>query len=444
MSQAQNVGYARRLGVLDATMVVVGGIIGSGIFLNPSIVAQRTPGSGTTLLVWALGGLFALAGAFIYAELGARRPQAGGGYVYLREAYSPLVAFLFGWIMLLVNYSGSIAAVATTFAAYACRMAGLGAAWTKPVAVSAIVLLAGINYFGIRAGAIVQNILTLLKLLAVAAVVAAGLFFAGGAPPEAVIAPAAPMSLGSALLPVLFAYSGWFYINNIAGEIREPQRNIPRALVFGMIVCTGCYLLANYAYLHVLGHAGLAASTAPAAELMRRAFGPGGETVISAGIAISTFGFCNIAILGGARVFQVMGADGVFFRAVARIEPRYRSPDVALFILAGWAAVLAYVGGYGQLLDFSTVGDWIGSAMVAAALFYYRRHEGSEPVFRSPLYPFLPLFFIGAVAFVVISSAIAKPWETLVGLGLIAAGVPVYFAWQRFGNRDGATPGSTG
>ncbi len=430
MSESSNPGYARRLGVLDATMVVVGGIIGAGIFLNPSVVAQRSESPGMIMLAWSLGGVFALAGAFIYAELGARRPQAGGGYVYLRESYGPLIAFLFGWIMLLVNYSGSIAAVAVTFASYACQVTGLPLSLVKPVAIGAIFLLAGINFFGIRGGALVQNLATLLTLVAVIAVVVVGLAFSGIAPPPTGAAATTSSSLGSAMLPVLFAYSGWFYINNIAGEIREPQRNIPRALVLGMLTCTACYLLANYAYLHVLGQAGLAASTAPAAELMQRAFGSTGSLLIGAGIAISTFGFCNIAILGGSRMFQVMGADGVFFRATAHLHPTYRSPDVALAVLALWSALLVLSGNYGQLLDYATIGDWIGSAMVAATLFHYRRREGGETVFRAPLHPLLPLAFIAAVAFVVVSSAMAKPQETLIGLGIIVLGVPAYYVWR--------------
>lgn len=430
MSESSSTGYARRLGVLDATMVVVGGIIGAGIFLNPAVVAQRSESPGMIMLAWSLGGLFALAGAFIYAELGARRPQAGGGYVYLRESYGPLIAFLFGWIMLLVNYSGSIAAVAVTFASYACQVTGLPLSLIKPVAIGAIFLLAGINFFGIRAGALVQNLATILKLVAVIAVVVVGLAFSGIAPPPAAGATATTSSLGSAMLPVLFAYSGWFYINNIAGEIRDPQRNIPRALLLGMLTCMACYLLANYAYLHVLGQAGLAASTAPAAELMQRAFGSTGSLLIGAGIAISTFGFCNIAILGGSRMFQVMGADGVFFRATAHLHPTYRSPDVALAVLAFWSALLVLSGNYGQLLDYATIGDWIGSAMVAATLFHYRRREGAETVFRAPLHPLLPLAFIAAVAFVVISSAIAQPRETLIGLGIIVLGVPAYYLWR--------------
>ena len=439
MSDTSKTGYARRLGVFDAMMVVVGGIIGAGIFLNPSAVASRTDSATMTTLAWAVGGVFALAGAFIFAELGARRPQAGGGYVYLREAFGPLVAFLFGWIMLLVNYSGSIAAVATMFATYAGRLVGLpgDSPWIPPMAAGAILLLAGINYFGIRAGALVQNFFTVLKLVAVVAVVVAGLALTGvGANAPTAGAIDTQANFGNAMLPVLFAYSGWSYINNIAGEIRDPQRSIPRALVLGMLTCTACYLIANFAYLHALGHAGLAASTAPAAELMQRAFGPIGANLIAAGIAISTFGFCNIALLSGARVFQVMGADGVFFRAAAHIHEKHRSPDFALFGLAVWAALLALSGTYGQLLDYATVGDWIGAAMVGATLFYYRRHEGSDGVFRAPGHPLLPVGFIAAVAWVVVSSAIAKPKETFIGLAIIAAGIPVFYAWRKLYRPD--------
>ncbi len=427
-------GYVRRLGVGDATMVVIGGIIGAGIFLNPAIVAQRTGSATEMLLAWVAGGLLALAGALAYAELGARRPYAGGGYVYLREVWGPLIAFLFGWIMLLVNYAGSIAAVATTFATYACRAAGLGMHWVRPLAVGAILGFAGINYFGIRAGALVQNVLTTLKVLAVVAIVVVGLALSGASVPvTAATGATGHGNFGSALLPVLFAYSGWFYVNNIAGEIRDPRRNIPRALAFGMLGCVACYLLANLAYLAVLGHAGLAQSTAPAAEIMQRAFGERGATLIALGIAISTAGYCNIAILGGARVFQVMGADRVFFRAAARIHPRFHSPHVALFGLAAWAAVLAGTGSYGQLLDYATIGDWIGSAMVVATLFHYRRHDADPGVYRAPGHPWLPLAFIAAVLYVIAATAIAQPRETLVGLLIIATGVPVFFAWRRLG-----------
>jgi APA family basic amino acid/polyamine antiporter len=427
-------------------MVVVGGVIGAGIFRNPGSVAARTNSAEATMIAWAIGGMLALIGAFCYAELGTRRPQAGGAYVYLREAWGPMVAFLYGWIMLLVNYSGSLAAVSMIFATYLCAAFGWTTDIVTPLSIGAIVLLTGINYFGIRAGAFVQNVLTMLKLLAIVALVVTGLILATPAPPAAPL-PLKPISLwnfGAILMPVMFSYGGWAYINNIAGEIRAPQRNLPRALILGMALVAACYLLANLAYLHVLGHAGLATSQAPAATVMQGAFGDTGRRVISLGIAISTFGFCNISIIGAARVFQVMAADGVFFRSVAHMHPRYHSPDIAIIAVSGWAIVLSlmttfdHVLGLGlssafdQLLNYSTLGDWIGYAGAVATLFYYRRACASETAtFRTPGYPWLPLVFIVAVLAVVASNVVASPSDAGIGLLMTLAGIPAYYFWTR-------------
>jgi APA family basic amino acid/polyamine antiporter len=415
-------------------MIVVGGVIGAGIFLNPRIVAERTGSGEGVLIAWSVGAVLALIGALCYAELGARRPQAGGAYVYLREAYGPMIAFVYGWIMLVVNYSGSEAAVSMTFATYFCSSFGLSEAWVQPVAIGAIVLLTGVSYFGIKAGAMLQNALTMLKLLAVVALVVTGVFIAAPHPPAAAPPPVviSPWNFGAILMPVLFAYGGWAYINNIAGEIREPQRNLPRALVLGMLLVAACYLLANVAYLHVLGHDGLATSMAPAAEIMRGAFGDTGARAISLGIAISTFGFCNISIIGAARVFQVMGAEGLFFRAAGHINARYRSPDVALAALSGWAIVLALSGTYGQLLNYSTVGDWLGYAAAVATLFYYRRaHADEAVVFRMKGFPVLPLIFIVAVLCVVASNIVSNPTDAGAGLLIALLGFLVYWFWSR-------------
>ena len=326
--------YARRLNVWDAAMIVIGGVIGAGIFRTPATVAQRTSSGTELLILWAIGGLLTLAGVLCYAELGARRPQAGGTYVYLREAFGQLPAFLFGWTMALINYPGSVAAVATTFADYFCAATGLSLLYVKPVAVGAIVFIVGVNLFGIRAGAWVQNIFTVLKLAAIALLVVVGLVLARGH--LGVVLTVDPVHhapagawLG-ALLPVLFSYGGFHYLNDLAGEVRNPQRTLPRALGMGMAGVVVSYLLVNVAYMAGLGHAGLASSQAPAADLMRRLFGEHGATVIAIGIACSTFGYCNIAIAGGARVLQTMSADGMFFRATGRIDPRTRAPQIAL------------------------------------------------------------------------------------------------------------------
>jgi APA family basic amino acid/polyamine antiporter len=430
------VSYARRLGAWDAAMVVVGGVIGSGIFLTPAVIARQT-GSNTELLVaWAIGGALALIGALCYAELGARRPAAGGGYVNLREAFGLIIAFVYGWNMLVVNYSGSLAAVATVFVQYAAAAIGVELPDARPWAVASIVFLAGINWFGIRAGSLTQNILTVLKLAAVAALIAIGLIARGAPPPVAPAASLSPFALGGVLLPVLFSYGGWAYVNNIAGEIREPQRNLPRALFFGMLLVAACYLLVNLAYLAVLGHAGLAASKAPAADLMRHVLGEPGARLIAAGIAISTLGFCNISLIGAARVFQVMGADGVFFRVAGRLHPRWRTPNVALAMLAGWACVLAWSGTFDQLLNYSTTGDWLGYAAVVATLFWYRRAGARDAApFRAPWYPLLPLVFLAAVLWVVAVTVWEHPSDAGMGALITLGGLPVYFIWRRLLDR---------
>ncbi|MDF4002733.1 amino acid permease [Luteibacter sp. PPL201] len=426
-------GYARRLTLLDAALIVVGGIIGGGIFLNPGIVAQRTESGLVLLGLWVAAGLLTLVGCLCYAELGARRPEAGGSYVYLREAFGRLAGFLFGWTMLLVIYSGSSAAVATIFGSYATSVFGLSPRLVKPLAVGAMCFVTGINLFGIRLGAQVQNVFAILKLAAITVLVVTGLAFAGAGTTQALAPSTIPPSgnLAGALLPVLFAFSGFSYLNNLAGEVRDPQRTLPRALVVGMLVVIGAYVLTNYAYLAVLGHAGLAASQAPAADVMSRVFGDAGAKIIAIGIAISTLGFCNITLVAGARVLQVMGEDGLFFSSVARLHPRYRTPNVALVMLAGWAMVLVLAANYGQLLDFAAFGDWAAYAVTIATLFWYRRKAGDRPSFVTPAYPLLPLVFLATVIAVVVAYAWSKPMSAAVVCLVVLAGLPVYAVWRR-------------
>jgi APA family basic amino acid/polyamine antiporter len=324
---SSGVTYARRLGLFSATMAVIGGIIGSGVFLGPEVVAARVGSAGLTLVAWVVGGMIALAGAFCFGELGARRPRAGGGYVYLREAFGPLPAFLYGWALLLVIATGATAAVAVTFASYAVPLLGLSPRATLPLAVGAIVLLSGVNHVGVKPAAVTQNVFTVLKLAALAALIVAGLFTPSTLlhqPPPSSTPPvgiaSVVLALGTALVPILFAYGGWQQTNFIAEELIAAERNLPRALVLGVVGVIAVYVLANVAYLRVLGAAGLAASTAPAADVMAGVLGPGGRRLISAGIAISTFGFLNLVILVTPRVFQAMAADGVFFPQLARLH----------------------------------------------------------------------------------------------------------------------------
>lgn len=428
-------------------MVVVGGIIGAGIFLNPSIVAQRMETPVLVLTAWAIGGAIALIGALCFGELGSRRPEAGGGYVYLREAFGPLPAFLYGWTLLLVINTGGISAVAMTFAYYAGDLFGLAEAFAKPLAIGSVVLLTGINYLGIKPGSITQNIFTVLKLAAVAVLTVAGLMLFGTTEPETAASASAAASkgtfgtiaaMGTALIPVLFAYGGWQHANHVAGEIRDPKRNLPKVTFIGVVIVVVCYLLVNLACVAALGVDGLANSTSPASDVTQSLWGNFGGKLISAGIAISTFGFVNLAILAGARVYQAMADDGLFFKKAAELHPEYRTPSYSLLIQGAWIIVLILSGSYAQLLDYTVFGDWIFFALVAGTIFYYRtrRTDGEDDdSFRMPGYPWLPGIFILAAIFVVFSSVISNLLNAAIGAGLILAGIPVYLYWKQ--KRDG-------
>jgi APA family basic amino acid/polyamine antiporter len=439
--------YARRLGLFSGTMAVIGGIIGSGIFLNPAYVAQRVRTPFLTLGVWVLGGAIALAGAFCFGELGNRSPRAGGGYVYLRDAYGGLPAFLYGWMILLVIGTGAIAAVAVTFARYLGSLLSLPEAAIQPVAVAAIVLLSTVNYVGVKPGAITQNVFTLLKLVALAGLIGVGLFV--GMREGAIAAAVAPtpppnavLAVGAALVPVLFAYGGWQQSNFIAEEMIDAERNLPRALVIGVTIVVAVYLLANVTYLRTLGAPGLAASTAPAADAMRNVLGAPGATVIAAGIAVSSFGFLNLVILVS------MSADGAFFPALARLHPRYRTPGAAIVFQGAWAILLTLTGSYGQLLDYVVFGDWIFFGLVVSTLFVYRRRDargglGAGPAAGAPTgfrvwgYPVTPALFVLAAVYVVASSVASNPRNAAIGFGLLLLGIPVYLYWKARTARKG-------
>ena len=427
-------------------MAVIGGIIGSGIFATPNVVAQRVGTSGLALGTWILGGLVALAGAYCYGELGERMPKAGGQYVYLRDAFGPLPAFLYAWALLLVMATGAAAFVAVTFANYTATLLALPAGAVTPLAVGAIVVTCGINYVGVKPGAITQNVFTILKLAALIALIIAGLALAGptASPP---VSPSAPppegvggvvVAVGAALVPVLFTYGGWQQTNFIAEEIIEPERNLPRALLIGVLVVIAVYVLANVVYLQVLGVDGLARSATPAADVMERVLGPGGKIVISAGIAASAFGFLDLVVLVTPRVFQAMAADGVFFRRIADLHPTYRTPTAAIVLMGAWAIALTLTKTYGPLTDYVVFGDWIFFGSSVATLFVYRARERATGIraplrFRTPGYPIVPALFVLSAIYVVVSSVGANPRNAAVGTLLIGAGIPVFFYWRRRG-----------
>lgn len=443
--------YARRLGLFSGTLLVVGGIIGSGVFLNPAVVAQRVGTAPLTMVAWGLGAVVAILGAFIFAELGARAPAAGGGYAYLRDAFGPLPAFLYGWALLLAIASGAVAAVAVTFANYASPLLGIPPAHVRVFAIGAIAAFSVVNILGVAPGAVVQNVFTLLKLAAIAMLIVSGLVL--GAAPEsaadaatlaataainAAPAPLAPVgvtatavAIGTALVPVLFAYGGWQQTNFVAEEMVEPRRDLPRALIIGVLIVAAAYLLVNLTYLRTLGLSGLAASAAPAADAMALRFGEAGRRLIAIGIAVSTAGFLHVVILVTPRVYQAMARDGVFFRRLATLHPRTRTPVAAILLQSGWSIALVLSGSYGDLLDWVTFADWIFFGLTAATLLVYRRRAPDPSGFRAPLHPWSTALFLLAAAYVVLGAIVSNPMNALRGTLVLGAGVPVYLWWRR-------------
>lgn len=436
--------YDARLGTFSGTMLVVGGIIGAGIFLSPAVVAQRVGSASLTLGAWGLGAVVAIIGGFVYAELGARRPLTGGTYVYLRDAFGPLPAFLYGWALFLVIATGAIAAVAMTGASYLATLLSLDASMARPLAVGLIAVLTMLNILGVRIGATTGNVLTLLKLGAIAVLVFAALVLSPSHPapvsPLATVPLVVPsggmaliLAMGAALVPVLFSYGGWQQTNAVAEELIDPRRTLPRALILGVLVVVATYMLVNLAYLRALGVAGLAASQAPAADAMFVYLGAPGRTLITCGIVASTVGFLGMVILMSARVYQAMAADGLFFRSMAELHPKTRTPVVALVAQCVVALVLLLSGTYGQLLDYVVFADWIFFGLTAAALFVLRARDaraGLHPTVRVPLHPWTTLLFIVAALYVVFGSIRSNPMNALYGSGLIALGFPVFLYWR--------------
>jgi APA family basic amino acid/polyamine antiporter len=431
--------YARRLGLFSGTMAVIGGIIGSGIFLNPAIVAARVGTASLTLVAWIAGGVVALIGAFIFGELAARIPRVGGGYAYLREGFGTLPAFLYGWALLLMIATGAIAAVAFTFASYAGALFGFPPGALPWVAAAAIALLTALNYVGVRPAAWTQNVLTVLKLAALAILILAALLLpvpshqqpATGLPALRGFGPVAA-ALATAFVPVLFSYGGWQQTNFIAEELVDAERNLPRALVLGVSAVVLVYLLANLAYLRVLGVAGLGSSTAPAADTMTAILGQRGRTLISVGILISTLGFLDLVIMVSPRVYQAMAADGLFFQSFARLHPAFRTPTTAIITQGIWACLLLATRTYGQLLDWVTFADWIFFGATATTLLVYRRRDLGRPAsgFRLPGYPWTLVLFLLAALFVVAGSIRSNPWNAVRGALLLAAGIPIHGLWR--------------
>ena len=437
-------------------MLVMGGIVGSGIFINPYVVAGLVHTPALILGAWLTGGAIALAGAFIYAELADRMPKVGGQYAYIREAYHPLLGFLYGWICLLVIHAGGSAAVAVTFARYF-RVFAHGAVSEKWIAVAVVLVFTVVNCLGVRAGGGVQSAFMLLRILAIAIIIACGarlIFWPRPAGAHTAWFPLLdrPLSfdlltvLGATMIPVLFAYGGFQTSNYVAGEIRNPRKNLPQALLLGVMGVVVLYVAANFIYVQALSPAGLAATATPASSLMSQALGALGGSLIAIAIAISTLGFLSQAMLSYPRVAFAMAEDGVLPGVFARLGTRSRAPVAAIALLGALISATVLLGTYEQILSYVVVMDWLFFGLSASCLFVFRARDARrgddaarESGYRVPGHPWTTGVFV-AVAWLVVLNTIYKfPRNAGVALCILFAGVPVYFLVR---GRSKRPPGS--
>lgn len=429
----------RSLGLRELILIVVGTVIGSGIFIVPGAVLRETGYAvGPALAVWLVGGVLSLLGALTYGEMGAMAPEAGGLYVYLRDTFGPLTAFLYGWTLFFAISAGSLATLAVAAAGYLQQIVPLTPALQKLVAVAMIAIVCVVNVRGTRQGARVQNWATGIKVGAILlmAVVLIGWGTGMGAADRAIMPPAVDAGLlsgvGVAMIGVLWAYEGWQYVTFSAGEAVDPQRTFPRGIVLGTTALIAVYLVANVAYLAALGPAAAGRSDAVAADAVRAVVGPGAGKLIAAAIVISMFGAANGLTLTAPRVYFAMARDGLFFRRLAEVHPRFGTPAIAIVASSAWAALLALSGTFEQLLTYVVFAGWIFYALGALSLFLYRRRQPEQPrPFRVPGYPWTPVLFVLSAGAIVVNTLVARPVQALLGLGIVLLGIPVYALWSR-------------
>ncbi len=434
--QTTPTGLLRQVGLFDATMIVMGGIVGAGIFINPYVVAQQVHTPLMILGVWMIGGIVAMLGAFVYAELAARRPAVGGQYAYLREAFHPVVGFLYGWVLLLVIQTGGMAAVTVTFARYLLELTG----WPiseRLIVVVTIVVLTVINCLGVKLGSRMQSVLMVLKIGAIAGLIGAGIFLVRS--PHPLLHPVLdrPPSLdlltavGAAMVPVLFAFGGWQTTNFIAEEIKDPRRNLSWALVLGVAAVIVLYVGVNFVCVRTLGPQGLADTRVPATAVMRVAMGDSGARLIALGIAVSTLGFLSQSVLTAPRVYFAMARDGLFFRGVARVTQRTHVPALAIVLQSGWTIVVALSGRYEQILNYVVSMDFLFFGLTGASLFVFRARQKSDevPGYRAPGHPFTTAVFVLISWLVVLNTIYKYPKNSLLGMSVLLLGIPVYAFW---------------
>jgi len=428
----------RTLGFTDLVLIVIGTVIGSGIFIVPATVLAQSDGAvGTAMLVWLVAGVLSLLGALTYGELGAANPDAGGLYVYIRDSFGPLPAFLYGWTTFFVISSGSVATLAVAFTGYLGQFMTVTPMMSKVIAVLVIVVIAAVNVRGTRQGSSVQNWSTGLKTGAILVMSVALLWRGTGLTNDVPVWPAAftpglLSGVGLAMIGVLWAYEGWQYVTFSAGEARDPQRTFPRAIVVGTAVLIGIYLLANFAYVAALGPAGVMASKRVAADSVTALFGPAAGKLIAAVILVSMFSAANGLTLTSPRLYYAMSRDGLFFRKLAEVHPRFRTPAFAIIASSVWAALLAATGTFEQLLTYVIFSAWLFYGLGGLSIFVYRRRAPDMPrPFRVPGYPLTPVLFVAASAAIVLNTLFTQPGRALVGLAVVLAGVPAYLVWKR-------------
>jgi APA family basic amino acid/polyamine antiporter len=422
----------RSLTRLNAISMVAGTIIGASIFVQPSEIARYLATPGAIMLAWIVCGLLTLSGALVCAELASAFPQTGGVYVFLREAYSPLLAFLWGWAMFWTMHSGIVAAIAVVFARYAAYFVPVGERGIRAIAVALVLALSALNYTGVRAGGRVQTALTIVKVAAIAVVVIVGFALApegstlanGGG--VAASAPT-PSTFLLALVAGLFAYGGWHMVTYTAGETIMPARTIPVALVAGVGVVTASYLALNLAYLAVLPLDAVRSSTRVAADAADAVVGHGGSSVLATLVLVSSLGSLTGIVLTGPRVYYSMACDGLAFRWLAHIHPVHRTPSRAIAAQAVWSCILAATGAYRQLFTRVIYTEWLFFALMACGVFVLRRRPTYQPAYRTWGYPVVPLMFVAAAALIVINQVASEPRDAAIGLGMVAAGAPIYY-----------------
>ncbi len=428
----------RVLGLWDMVSIVIGGVIGSGIFIVPASIAAGVRSPLLILAVWVVGGLLSFFGALSFSELGAAYPHAGGIYVYLREAYGPLIAFLFGWTLFLVIDSGAIATLAVAFSSkYLPHFFHLTPLGSKLVAVAFIIFLVVVNYIGVRWGANLQNLLTVIKFLAIIAVSFVVFIFAKGNTKN-FFSPALPSfswgligSFGVALVASLWAYKGWESATYSCGEAKNPERNLPLGLLIGTITVVVVYIIANLAYLYVFPSSEIAKSSRIASEAMNAAVGPLGASLIAFIILFSITGAANQNILCSPRVYFAMARDGLFFKRIADIHPRFLTPHVSIVAISLWSIILSLSGTFEQLFTYVIFGEWIFFGLTAGAVIILRRKRPNLPrPYKTFGYPVTPVIFILSALFISVNTLVNEFWNSMAGLVIIFLGLPAYFYWK--------------